>query len=407
LSNPLAIAAVTATVRNLLVQGITVEAELADTTVTAQPPDRARNTATNNQINIFLYQTAVNGDLRNTDLPRQVKPGEVGQPPLPLNLYYLLTAYGRDNDDVFSHRLLGRAMSILHDHPLLGAAEVEASLPGNDLHQQLERVRITPQPLSLEEMSNLWNTFQTEYRISAAYQISVVLIESARAVRAGLPVLTRGPEDRGVPAQPDLTPPFPALREIVLPNRQESARLGDALMLVGHHLEGDAVTVRFTSPRLADPIDIAPLPEPTATEIGVQIPDDPATWVPGFYQVAILVERPAGTVRLTNELTFALAPRILAIDPNPAPRDAFGAVTLQITCSPDVRPEQRAALLLGDREVRANPRAAPTNTLVFAVPAAAPGQHFVRLRIDGVDSLLVDRSVTPPVFDQTQQVTIT
>jgi hypothetical protein len=31
----------------------------------------------------------------------------------------------------------------------------------------------------------------------------------------------------------------------------------------------------------------------------------------------------------------------------------------------------------------------------------------VRLRVDGVDSLLVNRAVTPPVFDQTQKVTVT
>jgi hypothetical protein len=31
----------------------------------------------------------------------------------------------------------------------------------------------------------------------------------------------------------------------------------------------------------------------------------------------------------------------------------------------------------------------------------------VRLRVDGVDSLLVDRSVSPPVFDTSQKVTVT
>jgi hypothetical protein len=38
------------------------------------------------------------------------------------------------------------------------------------------------------------------------------------------------------------------------------------------------------------------------------------------------------------------------------------------------------------------------------VPA---GEYLTRLRIDGVDSQLVDRSVTPPVFDNTQLVTVT
>ena len=36
-----------------------------------------------------------------------------------------------------------------------------------------------------------------------------------------------------------------------------------------------------------------------------------------------------------------------------------------------------------------------------------PGSYFVRLRADGVDSLLVNKAVTPPVFDSIQKVTVT
>ena len=45
--------------------------------------DKARNgNNTANQLNLFLYQTMVNAAWRNMDMPRQVKPGETGQPPL-------------------------------------------------------------------------------------------------------------------------------------------------------------------------------------------------------------------------------------------------------------------------------------------------------------------------------------
>lgn len=407
MSNPLAIAAATATLRNLLQYVPTVDPTLADTTVTTQPPDKARNTNRTNQINLFLYQTAPNAALRNMDMPRQVKPGETAQPPLALTLHYLVTAYGRDDDDVFGHRLLGRAMSILHDHPLLGSDEIEGALPGNDLHEQLERVRITPQSLSLEELSNLWNTFQTQYRISAAYQVSAVLIESTRTGKTPLPVLTRGPQDEGAVAQPDLTPPFPTLVEASLPNRQSSARLGDLLIIRGHHLEGDGVIVRFAHARLEDPVEVAALPERTAIELPVRIPNDPAGWPAGFWGLAARIIQSGQPDRITNELVIALAPRIVTIDPQTAPRDPAGNVTFQLTCSPEVRPGQRAALLLGDREVLAEAHPAQTDTLTFRVLAASPGTHFVRLRVDGVDSLLIDRSVTPPVFDLTQRVTIT
>ena len=70
----------------------------------------------------------------------------------------------------------------------------EAHLAPRELpHQRCgpAQIRITPEPLTVDEMSKLWSSFQKEYRMSTAYQASVVLIESDRRARAPLPVLTR------------------------------------------------------------------------------------------------------------------------------------------------------------------------------------------------------------------------
>ena len=123
MSNTLAIAATTSTLRNLLLTQIPqLDGDLSDLEVTIQPPDLARKGVTKAQLNLFLYQTVVNGAWRNLDMPRQVRPGETGSPPLALNLHYLVTAYGRGETDTdgTTHRVLGGAMSVLHDHPLLG-----------------------------------------------------------------------------------------------------------------------------------------------------------------------------------------------------------------------------------------------------------------------------------------------
>jgi hypothetical protein len=80
---------------------------------------------------------------------------------------------------------------------------------------------------------------------------------------------------------------------------------------------------------------------------------------------------------------------------------------LNLTCSPQVLPEQRASVVLGEREILAQPRTSKTSQLQFVNPAAAVGEQFVRLRVDGVETLLVNRSATLPVFDATQKVTIT
>jgi hypothetical protein len=72
-----------------------------------------------------------------------------------------------------------------------------------------------------------------------------------------------------------------------------------------------------------------------------------------------------------------------------------------------VRLEQPASLLLGSQEVLAEARPAQTNTLTFKALGVTAGDYFVRLRVDGVDSPLVNKAVTPPLFDPAQKVVVT
>lgn len=431
MSNSLAIEAVTSALRKLLEDGTKLldsgdqDPELTDLEVTTQPPDRARNTKTNNQINLFLYQTAVNAALRNMDMPRQVRSGESSFPPLALNLYYLITAYGRNNEDTLSHRLLGRAMRILHDHSVLSASDLLSPTEIRDLFSesgldlQPERVRLTPAPMTLDEMSKLWMIFQTQYRISAAYQAAVLLIESTRPVKSSLPVLKRGSEDRG----PDVvSSPSPLLNEVLPPNSQPGARLGDDLILKGSHLDVQGLMVRFSSLRLDDYIEIEPLQNGNADQIRnagqitvhlddqVEDPGAMARWVPGFYTVSLVIRRPDMPAWTSNEVPFALAPTI-EISPNTGTE---GDLSLTVTSSPRIRDGQRIVLLFGESQVKAqtviNPadESLPT-TLNFIVPEVKTGSYLVRLRIDGADSIPVIRTGTPPEleFDPSQKVTIT
>ncbi len=168
MSNDRAIAAVTSTLRNMLFQAVSSDADLAGTTVTTRPPDRARQDGSaGNQINLFLYRTSIDAAWRNQDLPG-IRPGESGQPPLPLVLSYLMTAYGEDDDEVLAHRLLGIGMQLLNDQPLLSPSAIVAALSGSGLEDQPDRVRITPHPIPMDEISRLWATFSTGYRISVA-----------------------------------------------------------------------------------------------------------------------------------------------------------------------------------------------------------------------------------------------
>jgi hypothetical protein len=415
MSNQLAIAAVTATLRSLLVRGVGISE------VTARPLDNARRSTTGNQLNLFLYQVLPDAALRNQDMPRRTKPGETGYPPLPLILYYLLTAYSDDEDDTNAHRLLGEAMAVLHDHTLLGAAEIRnatspiADLADSDLHEQIERVRINLQPLTFEDMSKLWTTFQTHYRVSAAYQVSVVLIESTRPPRTPLPVLKRGEDDRGVTSQPDITPPFPVLTSIEFPTRRLSIQPGDVISVLGSRLAGGSAVLR--SSLISNP------PQPTTVSVSdarlnVTLPNNLAA---GFYTIAIELSTPHGTIS-SNELGLAVAPVITTGLPMTVTR-AGGSATLDITCSVPVLVEQRVALLLGDFEVRRKLPASPpasSNSFQFVIDTPAGGDfpvpigapHMARLRVDGIDSEIIaplqpgQPESTPLEFDATKRITI-
>lgn len=416
MSSPFAIAAATATLRNLLsVQIPQRDAELADLEVTTQPPDLARKGVTKAQLNVYLYQTTVNAAWRNLDNPRQTRPGESGLPPLALNLHYLLTAYGRDTDDeTISHRVLGGAMSVLHDHAVLGRGEIGSALAGSGLDEQFERVRITPSSLPMDEMSKLWTALQTPYRVSAGYELTVVLIDSLAGGRASLPVLKRGADDRGAQA---VARSAPVLAGIRYARSQPAARLGEDIAIAGTQLAVANARVRFTSTRLADPIELVPTAGDRAGEIKVHLPsvaEDPAaltTWAPGLYTIALIVQETGGIPLVSNEIAFALAP-IVTLTPTAA---AAGTLSLTATSVPRIASGQRTLLMLGDRPcVPASvdvppPAAGAPSSAKFTVPGVTAATYTVRLRVDGIDSLPVTYSGTPPVpaFDATQQVVVT
>lgn len=430
MSNRFAPAAVTRTLRNLL-SGVVTEdySELPDDArptgeiqITTLPIDRIRNgESPQNQLNLFLYHTEPNQAYRNMDLPNRVRPGETASPPLALDLYYLLTAYGEGDSELVAHALLGTAMQILHDHPVLGREEIRDALAASELDVQFERLRVTPQPLSLEDISRIWAGGQSEYRLSAAYHVSVVLIESRRPHRSPLPVLRRGEEDRGPVA---VAGPAPALLrvEAFLPASGEmapgkpSAELGDILVLAGTNVSSEGARLRFRHPLLDTPLELSPLPGGSTSELRVALPAAaepgiPAAWPPGFYTVELVVDRPGVPAWTTNRIGFALAPVLGPLAPPSAPVGSQ-PFDLTVTALPQVREEQRPILLVGAREILPTSVTTPpdpdaSTTAVFPVDELPPGPHVVRVRVDGADSIPVDFTAEPPAFDADQTLEVT
>ncbi len=428
MSNFLAMGAVTAVMRGLLEASVTRHnlATIlgAAPEVSALPPDRITSASGSpDRINLFLFQATENAAWRNQGQPARNAHGDRSSNPyLALDLHYLVTAYG--SADFRSEVLLGHAMHVFHETPVLTRqtiTDVLASLtPGAladalisaGLANQVEQIKIVPRVMNMEEVSKIWTALQSQYRSTAAYQVSVVLIQSDHPARSALPVLTRGlpvpatGADQGVQVQAGLLPAFPTLESLTPPASAPAIRLGEPLDLHGHHLLGNAMRARF---RMVPGTEIRELntePGATDSDFAVQILLNPGDWRAGLYEVSALTEQ-GGTVRESNRLPVVLAPRLDALT---AVMNGPQLQSIQVTCSPPVRPGQSVVLIVGSRELQTEPFATATNTLTFpapAAPAALPtGQQWVRLRVDGVESLLVNYAATPPEFQNSQSVVI-
>jgi hypothetical protein len=421
MSNALAVAAVSVVLKDRLQVGLLTRAPaaLATAAVTALPPDRiTTGAAETSQLNLFLYQATSSSAFSNNGLPARDRAGQrIANEPLALNLHYLLSAYGAR--DFHPEVLLGCGMQVLHETPVLTRQAIRDALAGGSLPadlatvadaglaDQIELVKITPQPLSTEETSKLWAALQAHYRPTAGYLVTVVLIEAEKPSLTPLPVLVR----RGM-VQPYLTPPLPTLLAIRPADSQPSARLDTTVTLEGHHLAGANIVVLVTQPRQIGTMSLVP-DTATPSQITFRIPDAPADWVAGHHMVAVslvgvsLQDPDEPMPRTTNELPLALAPTITSTMPMTVARDGAGDATIQIQCAPEVRPEQQASLLLGAIERFAEPHPAQTDTLTFVFRGIAPADYRVRLRVGGVDSRLIDREATPPGYIASQMVTIT
>jgi Pvc16 N-terminal domain len=398
MSNNAAIAAVTATLTNIIQAAIGADATVSSGTVTARPPDRARQGAPVNQVNLFLYRTSIDAAWRNQD-PPGVRPGESGQPPLPLVLSYLITAYGENDDEILAHRLLGIAMGVLNDRPVLSRAEIAGALPppGSDLQNQVERVRVIPDPRPQDEISRMWTTFGTGYRLSVSYDVAVVLIDSTRSIAAPAPVLMRGAQDTGPVVA---GAPFPQIQLAAVPNRQAAAQPGDVLTLTGSYLSA-IVSVQVSHPLAAQPLTLTPL-SVTPFRVTVRLPDPPLlpagiATVASTFAVPLDQAAAAGPgvpTAVSNAVPVALAPKLVSDAPLSVKLAGNGTATLTVNCSPAVQPQQTIALIVGSRLVSSEPLPAASSQLSFSLRGFAAGSYLLRLRVDSVDSIPV---VTVPV----------
>jgi hypothetical protein len=432
MSSALAIASVTAVLRDLLNNGLIdhdVSSTLGNVTVSTTSPDRIDVTGNNqqSQLNLFLYQVSPNASWRNVGLPSRNGNGErISNPPLALNLHYLLTAYGAL--DLHAEILLGYGMQLLHETPVLTRNAIRTALApptpvsagGNlpaqlqalftsQLAEQVEQIRIVPETPNTEEISRLWSALGAHYRPTAAYQASVVLIESRQTTRSALPVRARNiyVEPFNQPVIEEIKSQATAGGPIV---SHQPILAGQNLVIAGRGLRGDDVLVNLGGiEKVPADADI------TDRQIVLAIPAELRSGVQG---VQVIHRKSMGTPPVphrgveSNLEAFVLRPTVdpatITFTPTPG-RAISGKVTVSV--DPEVGDEQRVVLLLNQLLPPASPPGTKIEVYSFVAPSRLPaipppgppgsrptieiplqgvkaGTYLVRLQVDGAESLL-------------------
>jgi hypothetical protein len=391
-SNALAIATVTATLRGFLQSALNNAPVGKVGSADVRPMRPGSPSPLTKGVGLFLYQVTHNSHWRNSDLPTRDQTGLVvrQRPRVALDLHYLLSFHGED-ETYEPERLLAIVESALHASPVLPRALVQQTIDANaelaesDLADQIDTVRLTPVPLNLEELSKLWSVFfQTTYVISVAYVASVVLIEEPLLVRAAPLVQTRHVYATTL-RRPVLTG---AAAQIVEP--------GEPLVLLGHSLAAANVRVRIDSS--------APIAAADVTDSRVQV-SLPADLSAGLHLARVQQDREIGgpdPVRVStvesNAVPFMLVPQL---DPDAAhPLDPVAVArgdAAELLVRPVIRAGQRIRVLVGDFGIDVPPLESDGDgTLAFAVPDTAPlGTFPLRVEVDGAMSLIEPRDEAP------------
>lgn len=135
-------------------------------------------------ISIFLYQVGTNPEMRNWT--QSILPdGTPARQPLPLELNYMITAWGvRQPNEPASDalaareeaRLMGAVLQALYDNAEVGRGDLAES-PLSPAWHANDSIQIVHQSLPVETHYRIWDAAELGYRLSHIYRARVTSLE--------------------------------------------------------------------------------------------------------------------------------------------------------------------------------------------------------------------------------------
>jgi hypothetical protein len=390
----LAIGSVTKSIAELLTRKLNKPPLMGSVTlrVTTLPPDDSRVDEADG-VNLFLYRVAENPFTRNLDYRGdRVTPAKTKRTPVALSLHYLLTAYakkgdGTAQDDITAHQILGNALSILHDNATLNDihdSEFDADLNTNfaaELRNSFEKIRISPATISMEEFSKIWTGLSKAYRLSVAYEVSLVEIAPlVPPVAPGPPVQRTGLQvtQIGRPQISSITPPTGAVgTEVTIQGSGFKTKGMGTIVNIGEDQFTEADLIKLTPNQIVVKIPEAPLRGP---KLPLTVSKGGRESDAAFFEVTPWLNALSPSRGVTN------IPVTIALDPAGAPVTAtVGGVAATVSVDS------------ANKVVRVTvPDAIPANGPQLVVLTLTPGGR-TNARIYELIPLILTATVTPDV----------
>jgi hypothetical protein len=284
-------------------------------------------------VNLYLYRVVENPASKNRPWPGDRVTPPSSRPALGLELSYLLTPLGTRPDDASfqlgddAHTMLGVAMLTLQENPVLN----DVHIPGFDadavlppfLLNSFEQVKVTLAPTNLEDLSKIWAAINQPYRLSVAYDVSLVhLTPAAPPPINGAIVLSTGVNVITLDA-PRLTALTPAVG--ALAHLESGGGLASSVLVIagsGFSFPGQSASVRVGG----RPVAVQSTPAPTDTGLSVLLPTDLDAGPQADVRIAL-------NGRTSAPLVFTVSPWLATITPIRTALDPARPADLALTLS--------------------------------------------------------------------------
>lgn len=141
-------------------------------------------------LSVWLYRV-IRDEQRLNDPPERLSPNLLRPRALPVRLHYLMTPVTdrKLGEPETEQLIMGKVLQTFHSHAVLRGTDLQAELAGTEAE-----LKIRLEPMSLEEITRVWEALEGSYQLSVSYEVGVVDIDSELEPEKVAPVAVALPE---------------------------------------------------------------------------------------------------------------------------------------------------------------------------------------------------------------------